>query len=44
MGIDNSQYGTCWITNEIINKKIYKGDVIPNEFRLGRKLKKDTRC
>jgi len=38
-GITNSQYGTCWITNEIINKKITKGDKIPNGFRLGRKIK-----
>jgi len=36
MGCNNSQYGTCWITNEIENKKIYKGDEIPNGFRLGR--------
>jgi hypothetical protein len=35
-GINNSQYGTCWITNEIINKKIYRSDEIPTEFRLGR--------
>lgn len=38
-GTNNSQYGTCWITNEIENKKIYKGDEIPNGFRLGRKIK-----
>lgn len=36
-GIKNSQYGTCWITDEKINKKIYRGDEIPNGFRLGRK-------
>lgn len=36
MGFNNSQYGTCWITNEKINKKIYKGDEIPKGFRLGR--------
>ena len=35
-GINNSQYGTCWITNEKINKKIYRGDEIPKGFRLGR--------
>jgi hypothetical protein len=35
----NSQYGTCWITNEIQNKKIYKGDLIPEGWRLGRVLK-----
>jgi hypothetical protein len=38
-GIKNSQYGTCWITNEKINKKIYRGDEIPKGFRLGRKVK-----
>ena len=35
----NSQYGTCWITNEKENKKIHRGDDIPNGYRLGRKLK-----
>lgn len=38
-GVTNSQYGTCWITNEIENKKIYKGDEIPDGWRLGRKMK-----
>jgi hypothetical protein len=38
-GENNSQYGTCWITNEIENKKIYNGTDIPNGWRLGRKLK-----
>ena len=38
-GCKNSQFGTCWITNGKINKKIKKGDSIPNGFRLGRKLK-----
>jgi hypothetical protein len=38
-GETNSQYGTCWITNEIENKKIYKGNEIPNGWRLGRKMK-----
>jgi hypothetical protein len=36
IGCTNSQYGTCWITNETINKKIYKSDEIPNGFRTGR--------
>lgn len=36
IGETNSQYGTCWITNEIENKKIYKGDEIPDGWRLGR--------
>jgi len=39
VGINNSQFGTCWITNEINNKKIYKGDSIPEGWRLGRKVK-----
>jgi hypothetical protein len=38
-GKTNSQYGTCWITNEIENKKIHKGDTIPEGWRLGRKIK-----
>ena len=38
-GINNSQYGTCWITNEIDNKKILKGDEIPEGWKLGRKIK-----
>jgi hypothetical protein len=39
---DNSQYGTCWITNEIKNKKIKKSDPIPDGWRLGRKVLKTT--
>jgi hypothetical protein len=39
IGIKNSQFGTCWITNEIDNKKIFKGSEIPEGWRLGRKLK-----
>jgi hypothetical protein len=38
-GASNSQYGTCWITDEYNNKKIHKGDLIPEGWRLGRKLK-----
>jgi hypothetical protein len=37
-GENNSQYGKCWITNEIESKKIYKGDTIPEGWRLGRKM------
>ena len=37
-GTSNSQYGKCWITNEIESKKIYKGDTIPEGWRLGRKI------
>lgn len=36
VGISNSQYGTCWITNEKINKKIKKEEMIPDGWRLGR--------
>ena len=39
-GNDNSQFGKCWITNEIESKKIYRGDTIPEGWRLGRKMKK----
>jgi len=39
-GSKNSQYGTCWITNEKENKKIHKGDLIPEGWRLGRKILK----
>ena len=39
-GIKNSQYGTCWITDEYSNKKIYKGGTIPEGWRLGRKINK----
>jgi hypothetical protein len=35
----NSQYGKCWITNEAENKKIHKGDPVPEGWRLGRRLK-----
>ena len=38
-GFNNSQYGTCWITNEKESKKINKGDDIPNGWGLGRKMK-----
>lgn len=36
----NSQFGTCWITNGTDNKKIKKGDIIPEGWKLGRKQKK----
>lgn len=38
-GENNSQFGKCWITNEIENKKIMKGELIPDGWRLGRKMK-----
>lgn len=36
-GDKNSQFGTCWITNGVENKKIKKGDIIPDGWELGRK-------
>ena len=35
-GERNSQYGTMWITNGVINKKIKKGGPTPDGFRNGR--------
>ena len=40
-GEGNSQFGTCWITNEIDSIKIKKGDEIPEGWKLGRKMKKN---
>jgi hypothetical protein len=37
-GDNNSQFGTCWITNGIDNKKIKKNTPIPKGWDLGRKL------
>jgi len=39
-GSGNSQYGKCWITNEVENKSIYRGDNIPSGWKLGRKMNK----
>ena len=36
---NNTQYGTCWITNGLENKKIKKENIIPNGWYLGRILK-----
>ena len=38
-GSKNSQFGTMWITNETESKKIPRGDLIPNGWRAGRKMK-----
>jgi len=38
-GDSNSQFGSCWITNEKMNKKINRDDVIPEGWRLGRVMK-----
>ncbi len=35
----NSQYGTMWITNGEVNKKILKTDNIPDGWKKGRKIK-----
>jgi hypothetical protein len=42
IGNKNSQYGTCWITNGVVNKKIKKEDLdifIQEKWIKGRKLK-----
>jgi hypothetical protein len=38
-GEKNSQYGTKWITNGIVNKKIKKTEIPPEGWMVGRKLK-----
>ena len=38
IGKDNSQYGTCWITNGEQNKKIKKIETIPDGWKRGRKI------
>ena len=35
-GIKNSQYGTMWITNGSISKKISKNDILPDGWKKGR--------
>jgi group I intron endonuclease len=40
IGDKNSQFGTCWITNGIDSTKINKGDSIPDDWKLGRTIKK----
>lgn len=37
-GTGNSQFGTIWITNGFINKKINKNDIIPDGWYKGRKV------
>jgi group I intron endonuclease len=39
-GEGNSQFGTMWITDEIISKKISKNDPIPDGWRKGRVMNK----
>jgi hypothetical protein len=38
-GENNSQYGTMWINDGIVSKKIKKDDEIPEGFKKGRKMK-----
>ena len=38
----NSQYGTCWITNGIENKKIKLADELPQGWSYGRKIKTES--
>lgn len=40
MGEGNSQYGTCWITNGLENRKIKNTDIIPDNWYRGRKINK----
>jgi hypothetical protein len=42
IGNKNSQYDTCWITNEKESKKIKKRDLIPDGWKLGRTLSNQT--
>ena len=35
----NSQYGSMWITDGMVNKKLKKTDSIPDGWRVGRKMK-----
>jgi hypothetical protein len=37
-GENNSQFGTCWITNGIENRKILKIAIIPEGYKRGRKF------
>ena len=42
IGKNNSQFGTCWVTNEIENKKIKKEEIdsyLNNGYNKGRKIK-----
>lgn len=38
-GDRNSQHGTMWITDEVNNKKVKMGEIIPEGWRKGRKVK-----
>lgn len=38
-GEKNSQFGSCWITNGVENKKIKKETILPDGWKLGRVIK-----
>lgn len=40
IGPENSQFGTCWITNGIDSKRIKKAEEIPDGWKLGRIMKR----
>jgi hypothetical protein len=42
VGIENSQFGTMWITNGDQNSKVKKDSVVPQGWKVGRCLKKST--
>lgn len=42
-GEKNSQFGTMWITNEAENKKIKKDDLIPEGWRKGRTVNRNSK-
>jgi len=39
VGVNNSQFGTCWITNGLENKKMKKNDVLSIDWIFGRTIK-----
>ena len=36
VGVNNPQFGTCWITNGVKNKKIKNYETIPENWYKGR--------
>jgi hypothetical protein len=44
IGDSNGSYGTMWINNGIICKKVKKDSIIPEGYKVGRSLKKETQC
>lgn len=41
IGESNSQFGTCWITNGVENKKIKKDSSLPDNWKFGRTILKN---